>query len=169
MSFCARSGARSGRWISLSSSPATGRRRRRCGAWRGGSASLDKVQFLGRLPDEDLPDAYRAADVYVNAGVLELQSICGLEAIASGLPVVLADALALPELVDAAVPNGLLFTPGDEGELAAHLVRLFGDPSLRRTMGERSLAHSEQHSIDSVCGRFVELYREVIGIVRTGD
>ncbi len=128
-----------------------------------------RVRFLGYLPDEDLPEAYRAADVYVNAGDLELQSICGLEAIASGLPVVLADALALPELVDSANPNGFLFSSKDESTLACYLVRLLSDRRLREEFGASSLEWSKQHAIASVCDRFVELYREAIELGRAGE
>ena len=46
-----------------------------------------------------MPQAYAAADVFAMPGVAELQSIATLEAMASGLPVVAADAMALPHLV----------------------------------------------------------------------
>src|SRR5690606_41759864 len=58
-----------------------------------------RVRFLGFVPEEDLPLVYRAADAFAISGIAELQSIATLEAMASGLPVVAADAMALPHLV----------------------------------------------------------------------
>ena len=69
----------------------------------------------------------------------ELQSIATLEALASGLPVVLADAVALPHLVRDGV-NGQLFRPRDIEDLARVLhERALGLGSAqRRAMGEES-------------------------------
>ena len=63
------------------------------------------MTFLGYLP-EDIPRLYRIADLFIIASVAELQSIVTMEAMASGLPVIAADAMALPEL-----PSGRCF-PG---------------------------------------------------------
>ena len=120
------------------------------------------VRFVGVLTDGELPEAYRVADAYVNASELELQSICGLEAISSGLPVVLADALALPELVCRENPNGFLFPPGDEAALASLLVKVLQDPALREELGANSLTLAKRHFIENVCDRYIELYREAI-------
>jgi 1,2-diacylglycerol 3-alpha-glucosyltransferase len=59
---------------------------------------MNRVTFLGYLP-EDTPRLYRIADLFIIASVTELQSIVTMEAMASGLPVIAADAMALPELV----------------------------------------------------------------------
>jgi len=57
------------------------------------------VTFTGFVPDKDLPNIYKIADLFVIAGIAELQSIVTMEAMASGLPVVAVNAMALPELV----------------------------------------------------------------------
>ncbi len=54
-----------------------------------------------------------------------------LEAMACGVPVVVADASSLPEVVG---DVGLLFPPGDAAALAAHLERLGKDDELRTTL-----------------------------------
>ncbi|WP_306215515.1 glycosyltransferase, partial [Actinoplanes sp. RD1] len=72
----------------------------------------EHVSFPGFVPDADLPAVYAEATVFVNAGTAELQSLVTLEAMASGRPVVGADAAALPHLVTA------LFPPGDSAALA---------------------------------------------------
>jgi len=47
----------------------------------------DRVRFLGKVPEEDLPDLYRAADLFVLPSIGEGFGIVYLEAMASGTPV----------------------------------------------------------------------------------
>ena len=119
----------------------------------------DRVIFLGFVPDADLPDLYGAADVFAMPGVAELQSIATLEAMASGLPVVAADAMALPHLVQPG-RNGMLYRPGDVPGLAAHLADLLASPGLRAELGaagrEIAVTHDHRRSL----ARFEEIYDE---------
>lgn len=59
----------------------------------------EHVTFTGYLSDTEYPLIYSLANCFVNPGTAELQSIVALEAIASGLPLIAAKAMALPELV----------------------------------------------------------------------
>jgi glycosyltransferase involved in cell wall biosynthesis len=120
----------------------------------------DRVVFLGFVPDEMLPQAYAAADVFAMPGVAELQSIATLEAMATGLPVVAADAMALPHLVRPG-ENGYLFTPGDARQLARHLTGLLGSPGLRAAMGAASRAIAVTHDHQASLSRFEAIYQEV--------
>jgi glycosyltransferase involved in cell wall biosynthesis len=120
----------------------------------------DRVRFIGVVDVPDVPEVYRAADVFAIAGTAELQSIATLEAMASGLPVVAADAMALPHLVHPG-RNGYLYPPGDSGDLAKYLNAIIGSADERARMGEagRDIAtrHDERHSLD----RFEAIYRDV--------
>ncbi len=51
----------------------------------------DHVIFAGFVPDDELPAAYAACDVFANAGIAELQSLVTVEAMASSKPIVAAD------------------------------------------------------------------------------
>ncbi|WP_461962910.1 glycosyltransferase [Curtobacterium sp. 24E2] len=68
----------------------------------------DRVRFLGFVSDESKRTALTNGTVFAMPSTAELQSISSLEAMASGLPVVAADSMALPHLIDG---NGYLFTP----------------------------------------------------------
>mmetsp|Transcript_39466 Transcript_39466/g.127722 ORF Transcript_39466/g.127722 Transcript_39466/m.127722 type:complete len:138 (-) Transcript_39466:113-526(-) len=68
-----------------------------------------------------------------------------LEAMASGVPAVAADAGGLSSLV-ADGETGLLFTPGDGADLAAKVGRLIDDPRLRREMGRAACAEARRWS-----------------------
>ena len=120
----------------------------------------DSVTFLGFVPDEDLPALYATADCFVMAGVAELQSIATMEAMASGLPVLAAAAVALPELVHQGV-NGYLFEPGDAEMLAEQLRAVFTNPDLRQRMARASTEMIQHHALRSTLDEFEAAYAAV--------
>ncbi|BCJ51467.1 hypothetical protein Asp14428_29420 [Actinoplanes sp. NBRC 14428] len=117
----------------------------------------ENVIFTGFVPDGDLPSAYAATTVFVNAGTAELQSLVTLEAMACGRPVVGADAAALPHLV-VDEGTGYLFPPGDVDALAGRLLAVLGDPARARAMGRRARAVAEQHDETRTVAAFEALY-----------
>jgi glycosyltransferase involved in cell wall biosynthesis len=112
----------------------------------------EDVVFPGFIPDEDLPHVYRAGDVFCMPGIAELQSIVTLEAMASGLPVVAADAMALPHLAHDGI-NGHLYQPGNPAQLAEKLLDVLSSGERRAEMGARSreivAAHDVERSLDA--------------------
>jgi 1,2-diacylglycerol 3-alpha-glucosyltransferase len=138
----------------------TGQRQEELRALAAGLGVADRVHFLGFVPDADLPRAYVAADLFAIGSVAELQSIATLEAMSTGLPVVAADALALPHLVREG-GNGHLYPPGDVPALADRLLAVLGTEGKRREMGavsrEIARTHDHRRSLD----RFEEIYGQV--------
>ena len=119
----------------------------------------DRVDMRGHVTDEELHTAYLRADVFCQPGTAELQSLVSLEAMSASKPVVLADALALPHLVDDGV-NGWLFVPGDHEDLAEKLALVLGaDEAERARLGEASHAKALRHSAQKTVDLFEALYR----------
>ncbi|GLJ80608.1 glycosyltransferase [Microbacterium imperiale] len=119
----------------------------------------DRVTFYGRTDEAQLRAAYTRADVFAIASIAELQSIATMEAMASGLPVVAADAVALPHLVQSGV-NGYLFEPGNVDDLADKLRRvLTASPEEYLRMQQASLDGVEIHDIERTLDTFEKLYR----------
>jgi len=118
---------------------------------------MDKVSFLGFIPDRDLAPLYRLADVFAIPSEAELQSLATMEAMACGLPVVAADAYALPELVHHTV-NGFLFQRGNSDEMAQYLDMLVKDTELRRQMRSKSLEIVARHDRVQVLDQWEALY-----------
>jgi 1,2-diacylglycerol 3-alpha-glucosyltransferase len=117
-----------------------------------------KVTFAGFVPDALLPSLYAASDCFVIAGTAELQCIVAMEAMATGVPVLGARAVALPELVHNG-ENGYLFEPGDSNELAQRIVDVFNNSDTRKRMGQKSLEIISQHDINTVLETFENFYR----------
>ncbi|MBD7957514.1 glycosyltransferase [Microbacterium sp. Sa4CUA7] len=119
----------------------------------------DKVRFHGRVDEDELRSLYSRASVFAMPSIAELQSIATMEAMASGLPVVAADALALPHLVEDGA-NGWLFRPRDADDLAAKLTRvLTASPEAYVAMQRASLQGVEIHDIARTLDTFEALYR----------
>ncbi|MXS75963.1 glucosyl transferase [Microbacterium sp. CSI-V] len=120
---------------------------------------VDRVTFHGHASEEDLRSLYTRASVFAIASIAELQSIATMEAMASGLPIVAANAVALPHLVHDG-ENGYLFEPGDADELAARLTDvLTAEPDERRRMQQASLDGVRVHDIGRTLDTFEALYR----------
>jgi len=121
----------------------------------------EAVTFTGFIPDRDLQNIYRIADLFVIAGIAELQSIVTMEAMASGLPVVAVNAMALPELVHDG-ENGYLFAAGDSQMLADKVTAILGDQTMRAQMSRRSLDIIKDHDINRVVEKYESIYNEII-------
>lgn len=119
----------------------------------------DRVHMRGLLDDEQVREAYLAADVFCQPGTAELQSLVSLEAMSASTPVVLADALALPHLVDFG-HNGYLFEPGNADDLATQLTKVFeATPQQREAMGTSSRKRAQRHGIEKTMSTYEALYR----------
>ena len=118
-----------------------------------------RTVFTGYVTDEQLKQSYSRATVFAMPSTAELQSIATMEAMASGLPVVAADAMALPHLVHDG-ENGYLFRPGDVQDLAARLTEVLtaGERKLN-ALKRNSLAFIQPHDIDRTLSIFESLYR----------
>ena len=119
----------------------------------------DQVVFTGHISEEELPRAYERATVFAMPSIAELQSIATMEAMASGRPVVAANAMALPHLVHNG-DNGYLFEPDDVDDFAEKLSRvLTADQNELDRLSENSLHLIQAHDIERTLKIFEDLYR----------
>src|SRR5580704_11368214 len=121
----------------------------------------DRVVFTGDV--EDPKPLYAAFDVTVVPSVQPEPFGCVvMESMAVGTPVIGSRSGGIPEqIIDQ--KTGLLFTPGDEVDLARALERVMSDERLRLDMGRKS----RQHYIEMF--RIEETYRRLNQIFRGGD
>jgi 1,2-diacylglycerol 3-alpha-glucosyltransferase len=120
----------------------------------------ERVVFTGFVPASDLPLLLNSADAFVMPGHAELQSIATLEAMASGLPVLAANACALPELVTPDI-NGYLFTANDSVDAACRLATLLSNRARWASMGAASLVKVETHTRANTIQRYLDWYNYV--------
>ena len=100
------------------------------------------VRFVGKVPDNELPRYYGAADVFAlcseerrNEGSVEGFGLVFLEASACGVPVVGTKAGGIPDAVEDG-ETGFLVPPRDAAAVARAIDLLLTDRGLARRMGE---------------------------------
>lgn len=118
----------------------------------------ERVRFIGFVPDTDLPLLLNSADAFIMPSHAELQSIATLEAMASGLPVLAANACALPELVTPDV-NGYLFISRDVADTAHCITTLLQNQARWASLGTASLAKIETHTRHNTIQHYLDWYR----------
>lgn len=119
-----------------------------------------KVIFTGQLSEGDLIGLYKASDIYLSGSEVELQGLSIMEAMASGLPVIAARAMAIPELVLDGT-NGLLFNPGDVEDASEKTLKLARDKKLREKMAKNSPHLIRKHDFKNTLDKFENIYAEL--------
>ena len=93
----------------------------------------DRVQFAGRVGQDDISAHYAAADVFCLSSFAEGVPVVLMEAMASGVPVVATRINGIPELIEDG-ESGILVPPGRADLLAAALRDMLGDGSRRAAL-----------------------------------
>jgi alpha-1,6-mannosyltransferase len=127
------------------------------------AASRPWLEFRGHLAArESVAALLREADAVVAPGRYESFSLATAEALASGVPAVVAGEGGAHELV-ARSGGGIGFLPGDAESLVAATRELLAMPAAERSaMGARGRAHVvADHTWDRVFGRVHEVYSQV--------
>jgi len=123
---------------------------------------MPHAHFAGYVRNSALSRWYASADLFVFPSTTETFGNVVLEAFASGVPVVGADACGTKDLVEHGV-NGLLARPNDPADLAHHVASLLEDPARRIAMGDAAETTALRYRWTDVTRRLLDSYRELIG------
>lgn len=123
-------------------------------------AAEQKVVFLGRVPDDDLPVLYSLCDLFVFPSLYEGFGLPPLEAMACGKPVVCSSSSSLPEVVGDA---GVFVSPYDVDGLAEALGQLLEDPDRRKWLGERGIERARRFTWEDAARQTLDIYRRLVG------
>lgn len=118
---------------------------------------LPHTHFTGTLAGEALARAYASSDLFLFPSDTETFGSVTLEAMASGVPVVCADALGSRSLVRDGV-TGLLAPAGRSERFLDHVMRLLGDEALRARMGAAARQHALAYDWERVLARMARSY-----------
>jgi D-inositol-3-phosphate glycosyltransferase len=120
----------------------------------------DRVRFVPPMPHEELPRAYRAADVLLAPSRSESFGLAALEAQACGTPVIAASVGGLPHVV-ADGESGLLVPGHDPAAYADRILAIVNDPLLTGRLSRGALAHASSYSWDITTERMRSVYAEL--------
>ncbi|OYR67231.1 glycosyltransferase family 4 protein [Halorubrum ezzemoulense] len=118
----------------------------------------DNTTFLEFVPEDDLPELYNIADVFLFPSEYEGFGLPPLEAMACGTPVITSNRASLPEVVGDA---GITTAPNDTEIIADHLIKVLSDESLKQRLREEGLQRAEQFSWQQTADQLAGIYREV--------
>lgn len=119
----------------------------------------ERVMHLGTVPDPVRSALYEHAAVVVDLAIETGFAHDVLEAMACGVPVVVADAGAAPELVGDA---GAVVAPGDEAQLAVEVHRVLDDAGWRRRMVDSGLERAGSSTAPRAAEALLATYRSVM-------
>ena len=120
----------------------------------------DSVTFRGFVPRDSMPAVYRDADIFVLPSQSEGMSIALLEAMASGLPVVVTNAGGVKELIKP-MENGLVISWADIESLQAALQQLIENPTLRDQFGKNNVRRAKELGWDQITQQYLELFHAI--------
>lgn len=123
---------------------------------------LPHALFTGFLNGEELAAAYASSDIFVFPSDSESFGNVTLEAMASGLPCVAADATGSRSLVVDG-ETGFLAPADDAEAFASHVTRLANDTALRQRMGQAGRARALTFSWEETMTRMLGYYRALLG------
>ena len=120
----------------------------------------DRVRFCSEVSDEDLPHYLALADLFAfpSQNRLEGFGLAVAEAMAVGLPVVVADMPGVREVIEPGV-EGLLAEPLIAGDVAAKVRTILDDPALAHRMGTAGRRRAEErYGAPTVVGQLLTAY-----------
>ena len=116
-----------------------------------------RVFFLGVRTD--VPRLLKTADIVVLSSKYEGLSLSSIEGMASGKPFIASDVAGLSEVVSGA---GVLFTQGDENELAQKIMELFNDERQYQAVAKSCEMRANQYDIKNMIAQHISLYESLV-------
>jgi glycosyltransferase involved in cell wall biosynthesis len=121
-------------------------------------------KFFSKISDEELPNLYSCADVFVLPSIQEGQGIVLLEAQAAAKPVVAFNVGAVKEaMIDG--ESGFLVDKGKTEQFSEYILKLLSDDSLRTHMGASGRRFVLDNFTWDICAeKMQKIYNEALAL-----
>ncbi len=116
---------------------------------------MPKAFFLGKLDHEELSTLYASADVFLFTSTSETYGNVIIEAMASGLPCVIANAGGSADLVEHQV-TGFKCVPNNAKEYLYYVKKILSNPTLKQSLQEEALQFTQQLDWNKLADRYFE-------------
>lgn len=117
------------------------------------------IRFTGEVSMPTLRTLFRNARFFVFPSLYEGFGLPPLEAMSRGLPVISSNAASLPEVLGDAA---LTFDPNNSEQLAGHMVRLWKDSALRKSLAQKGLDQAKKFTWEKCAAETKAAYLEVL-------
>ena len=118
------------------------------------------VKFMGYIPDEQVHALYSCAKALVYPSLYEGFCLPMIEAMASGLPCIVANTACLPEVAGEAV---ILVDPNSPENIADAIIRVLENHEVREELSKAGYERSKKFSWKKAASETLDLYKEVAG------
>jgi glycosyltransferase involved in cell wall biosynthesis len=119
------------------------------------------VDYVGYVADEKRQPLFEGARVLVLPSLDEGFGMPALEAMSLGIPVIVSDRGALPDLVADA---GVIVAPTDDAAIADAIDRVLSDPGLAETLRRRGLARARDFTWDATAALVRDALAEAVRV-----
>lgn len=123
-------------------------------------AGAGGVQYLGYVPEGELPALFAGAAVFVYPSLYEGFGFPVAQAMAARVAVLTSNVSSLPEIAGA---GAVLVDPRSEDEIRGGLDRLLTSPALRTTLARQGAARAAEFRWDVNARKSLEFFHEAVG------
>ncbi|MEO6457936.1 MAG: glycosyltransferase family 1 protein [Chloroflexia bacterium] len=123
-------------------------------------ATNDKVRFLGKVPEHDLPLLYNLATAFASPSLLEGFGLPVLEAMSCGMPVVCSD---IPVFREVAGDAAMLVPPTNGALWSAALDTLLSDKGLCDKLRATGLQRADMFHWSATASALLPVYGKILG------
>ncbi|MGL4630726.1 MAG: glycosyltransferase family 4 protein [Leadbetterella sp.] len=122
---------------------------------------MPNAKFLGNLSHEQLSEVYASSDIFVFPSISETYGNVVIEAMASGLPCVIANGGGSRDFIEEG-KNGFVCDPNQAAEYLAKIKLLIHDSFLRQRITQNGLLYSQQFNWENLIQRYVDLVKKTL-------
>ncbi|TSC93156.1 MAG: glycosyltransferase WbpY [Candidatus Berkelbacteria bacterium Licking1014_85] len=115
----------------------------------------DKVQFIGKIPAEDLPVLYQNADLFLSPTLAEGFNIPLLESFASKTPVICHNETATAEI---SAESAYEIDCSSADNISEAIIKLLDDEKLRKSIIDRQFQRAKFFSWDTAISTILDIY-----------
>jgi glycosyltransferase involved in cell wall biosynthesis len=126
---------------------------------QGNAHLIDHIMLTGYIPNQELPNLYRLAEMFLYPSLRESFGIPILEAMACGTPLITSNTSAMPEVAGS---GALFIDPTDPESIANQIERLQKNKILRENTIAYGLERAKAFSWAKTAQQVVALYEEVL-------
>jgi L-malate glycosyltransferase len=111
--------------------------------------NLANVDFIGKIANDEMPEIYNRADIYLNASIVDNMPLSFIEAFACGLPIVSYSTGGIPYIVENG-KSGVLVEQKDYQALANEALKLLQNQDLAQQIISTAREEVKKYSFDEV-------------------
>jgi len=120
------------------------------------------VEIKGEVTKQELYNLYSEAILFLFPTTAEVQPTVLMEAVAFGLPVIASTIEPIVDVVSQEEGSAILVGPYDVDGMAAAIIRLLEDSSLRQSISQRARQLAQRFSYEYIAAQTLALYNELV-------